>query len=196
MKSFYIATTLFTNETWKENKKWKERNNWDGCIYAVPSAISKYSRIPPEAKVYVIEMNNNTNKIMGIGVIKNKIRYNLKYKIHKNRYYNRYIYKDKSYVTREKLLKNDKRGFYKIFLKYLEKIVFRGSSHMKRGDGFRVMHLKWKRKNGKYISLPICPKIFGYYYKKFRDLSTKERLARLERIQFHILFGFNYLKFR
>ena len=82
--------TRFNNNTWEENCRWREKNNIPGCVYNSPVHIKE--EIPLMITIYVIEMNNNTNKIMGIGVIKNKIRYNLKYKIHKNRYYNRYIY--------------------------------------------------------------------------------------------------------
>jgi len=192
MKPFYIVTTRFTNKTWKENKQWRERNKWKGCIYGVPSIISTYSKIPNEALIYVIEMNNDTNQIMGIGALKNKANFMVRPRIYKEHGYNLYIYRDKyAHITREKLVAHNK--FYKIFVDYLEEIVFCGKSHMKRGQGFTSIKIKWKKKNNKLISLPIAPRYFSYFIKKFAALSKKERLARLERIQHHILNGCYYL---
>ena len=196
MKPFYIVTTRFTNETWIEHQRWKEANNWTGCIYGVPSLISESSKIPINARVYVIEMNNDTNKIMGIGVICNCFRANIRCKIYNDKSYNNYIYKDKAYISRKAIKALDKRGFYKIFINYLEKMLFRGPSHMKRGYGFTSIAIKWKKKRGKLISLPLNPKLFTYFYKKFGQLSKQERHARLERIQHHILWGFNCLRFQ
>ena len=195
MKPFYIVTTRFTNDTWEENLRWRKMNEWKGCIYGVPHLISIYSRIPPNARVYVIEMNNDTNKIMGIGVIKNKYR-SIRCNIYSDKYYNTYIYRDRAHITREKLMTYDKRGFYKLFVKYLEKMLFKGSAHMKRGQGLTGIAIKWKTKNGKLMSLPIATKFFSYFHKKLKNLPKKERLARLERIQYHILCGIKYLRFQ
>ena len=66
-KREHIGTTRFNAETWKENIEWREKNGWRGCIYGVPSSMP--SSIARGDIVYVIEMNNDTNKIMGIGKI-------------------------------------------------------------------------------------------------------------------------------
>ena len=47
--------------------------------------------VPPDTIIYVLEMNNSTNKIMGIGRIKNK-KY-AREKIYKSGEYNRHVYK-------------------------------------------------------------------------------------------------------
>jgi len=194
MKPFYIVTTRFTNKTWKENKQWKERNKWKGCVYGVPSLISNFSKIPYEAVIYVIEMNNDTNQIMGIGAFKNKANFMVKPRIYKEHSYNSYIYRDKfAHITREKLVAHNK--FYKIFVDHLEKMIFYGDGHMKRGQGFTSIKIKWKQTNNKLIALPINPRYFSYFIKKSADLSKKERLSRLERIQHRILNGFHYLRF-
>ena len=132
MKPFYIITTRFSNDTWEENKKWKERNKWEGCIYAVPSQISEYSGIPRDARVYVIEMNNDTNKIMGIGRIKNK-KY-AREKIYKSGEYNRHIYKGSFRKDASKFSPIEKE-----LIDQFEQIVFKGSSHMKRGSGISIL---------------------------------------------------------
>ena len=41
---YYIATTRFNNDTWRENNEWKERNDWNGCLYGTPVRIAdKYT---------------------------------------------------------------------------------------------------------------------------------------------------------
>ena len=51
--------------------------------------------------VFVIEMNNERNKIEGIGLIKNRIETLQKYYIYSEQNYNRYIYKGEYRIGRE-----------------------------------------------------------------------------------------------
>ena len=117
MKPFYIVTTRFTNATWEENERWKKNHGWKGCVYGVPSLISEFSKIPPRAVVYVVEMNNDTNKIMGIGAICNRYRIDLRERIYNDYFYNRYIYRDRAHITRDKLY--NLSPAYKKFVDYL-----------------------------------------------------------------------------
>jgi hypothetical protein len=95
--------------------------------------------VPHLALVYVIEMNNDTNKIMGIGLVRNYI--NLKYEvcIYKRRWkgnnYNRYIYNSAH--------RKDRSEINKKLLCALELIVFKGYGHFKRGPG--ITTIPWKR---------------------------------------------------
>ena len=66
-----ICLTRFTYKTLSENTEWKIKNNISGCIYGTPVTID--STIYPEENLIVIEMNNSQNKIIGIGLIKNKL---------------------------------------------------------------------------------------------------------------------------
>ena len=34
-EKFYIGTTRFTNETFKENSDWRKKHKWKGCIYGL-----------------------------------------------------------------------------------------------------------------------------------------------------------------
>jgi hypothetical protein len=56
-----IATTRFSNSTWNENVSFREKYNYKGCIYGSPSQLS--CKIDKDAVLFVIEMNNSTNKI-------------------------------------------------------------------------------------------------------------------------------------
>ena len=99
---FYIAVTRFNNETWRENQRWRENNNFTGCIYNTPIHIK--DAIPLEITLYIIEMNNQTNNIMGIGRLLNKVHTDKKYKIYNDNNYNRYTYKGNSYLSREAII--------------------------------------------------------------------------------------------
>ena len=75
-----LACTRFNNKTWQEYQDWLNTNQQTyeqiyqrplKCIYGTPREISN-KKIPPQAKILVIEMNNDENRIMGIGKIENK----------------------------------------------------------------------------------------------------------------------------
>ena len=61
---FWIGTTRFTNYTYKENQDWRERFKWKGCIYGLNKKLPL--TVPHLGLVFVLEMNNDQNKIMGI----------------------------------------------------------------------------------------------------------------------------------
>ena len=65
------------NYTYKENQDWRERFKWKGCIYGLNKKMPL--TVPHLGLVFVLEMNNDQNKIMGIGLIRNYI--NPKYKM-------------------------------------------------------------------------------------------------------------------
>ena len=136
---FYIGTTRFNNKTYSENLEWRKKHRHRGCIYALNKKIPDY--IPSNSFMFIIEMNNDQNKIMGIGLIRNK--YDTKQRIHiySNLHYNRYIYHSNKRVESEEIK-------YKKLLNVLEQLIFKGSRHMKRGQG--ITCIPWKRfKKGK-----------------------------------------------
>ena len=62
----HIGSVRFNSDTWEENKQWRNKNKWDGCIYGLDKQIPE--KVPYGSSVYIIEMNNTTNQIMGIGL--------------------------------------------------------------------------------------------------------------------------------
>lgn len=133
-EKFYIGTTRFNNETYNENSEWRRKHKWDGCIYGCNKKMPIC--IPHMSLVFVLEMNNDTNEIMGIGLIRNYV--NLKYKIciyKSDTNYNRYIYNSSIRIERENIPKK--------MLKLLETIVFTGYGHYKRGQG--ITTIAWKK---------------------------------------------------
>ena len=75
-----IACTRFNNKTWQEYQTWMSTyqpvyeeiyQRPLKCIYGCPREISS-KKIAPQAQILVIEMNNDENRIMGIGEIQNQ----------------------------------------------------------------------------------------------------------------------------
>ena len=125
-----IYVTRFNNITYKENKDWLKKNNETGCIYGTPVKLS--TKLLPDTHIIVLEMNNSNNKIEGIGIIKNKLVYNKKYKIYSDNNYNRFIYKSNFHISR-----NNFTEFEDNIIKNLEKIIFKSHYHCKRGQGIQ-----------------------------------------------------------
>ena len=79
-------------------------------------------------------MNNETNKIMGIGFIKNEHRSEWRSRIYKETEdYNRFVLKSKYHINRNDLLKKDKE-----IIIFLENILFYGAGHLKRSSNFTL----------------------------------------------------------
>jgi len=121
------AITRFTPETWKENINWCDRQG--ARLYNVPSPIPPSIGTIPY--IFMIEMNITDNRIIGVGMIKNKL--NLKKrkdKVYSKQQYNLYSYYCKSRLSREEFNEDEERS-----LETLEQFLFKGYSHMKRGIG-------------------------------------------------------------
>ncbi len=135
-----LAITHFNNQTYNENKRWRENNKYNGCIYNSPVKIKE--NIPLLSEIYVIEMNNDTNKVMGIGLIKNKVA--IKYhKIYIDNNYNRYTYLGKKWID-SYLIDDDT-------LELLESRLFKGKHHLKRSQGIVEVPIDVKTKFLDYI---------------------------------------------
>jgi len=125
-----LMITHFNNKTWNENCRWREKNSFCGCVYNSPVYIK--TDIPLMVSIYVIEMNNDLNKIMGFGKIINKVHTDKKYNIYEERNYNRFTYRGKYRIDVSEVELNSelKDNFLE-----LEKRLFKGKSHLKRGQG-------------------------------------------------------------
>lgn len=141
---FTVVTGRYNHETWESSTQYRNKHNLT-CIYAPPLRLSP--RIDLGSPVFVIEMNNTTNKIMGIGLIKNKLVTDKVYKVHEDSNCNRYIYIGEHHISREVLNK------YNPFLVYvLDEILFKGRTHSKRGSGLSKIPEK-------VLKLDICENI-------------------------------------
>ena len=131
-----IAVTRFDNTTYRENRDWSNKNGYQGCIYGTPMRVSE--KINPDDELYILEMNNSTNKIMGIGYIipgRNTIK---RAKIYRDNNYNRFIYNSSRRID----LEEDYVPVRLIrMLIILENLLFYGSRHCKRGQGIQLLPL-------------------------------------------------------
>lgn len=125
----HLMTSRFNNETFCENHDFRNRHPNIGCIYAAPEPVSQHIEV--DAIVFVLEMNNDTNQIVGIGLIQNRY-YCEKYRVYNNNNYNRYVYRGKQRIDRSEMTTQE-NAVMQIF----DILCFTGSKHMKRGQGLK-----------------------------------------------------------
>ena len=114
-------------DTWEENKKFREKNPNLGCIYGSPDKIAK--TIPIDSILFILEMNNDINKIMGIGMVKNH-PITGKYNTYKDGNFNRYLFLGKYRIDREEMTEEEEK-----IMKAFDVLCFTGNQHLKRGKG-------------------------------------------------------------
>jgi hypothetical protein len=98
--------------------------------------------ICPNNICFVIEMNNSSNKIEGIGIIRNKIETDYYYHVYKECTFNRYVYKGNYRLSRDQLI-----NYNSDIVHILDNILFKGKAHLKRGIGFTAITDKLLRKS-------------------------------------------------
>jgi hypothetical protein len=162
---YTLATTRFTNSTWETNQKYRENNNISGCIYGSPQEMSP--KILYDSLVFVVEMNNDSNTIEGIGMVRNRAHLDKYYNIYKDGNYNRFVYKSNYRLDRNKLLK-----YNRVLVEILDYILFYEKSHLKRGCGFTTITPKFLaskiREDCKKLDLnKIINTIIGYFKKEY-----------------------------
>jgi len=125
----FLLTSRFNNETLSENEKYRNKNPKFGCVYCSPDPVS--TKIPSESIMLVLEMNNDANKITGIGMVRNRAICG-KYHVYENGNYNRYVYIGKNRINRSEMTKEEDEimGVFDI-------LCFTGNRHMKRGQGLK-----------------------------------------------------------
>ncbi len=140
-----LAVTRFNTLTWNEYLTYKEKHNIKGACYATPVKITE--KVLYHSKLYVFEMNNDLNLIMGIGVILNTHSRGIKHNIYSNYDYNRYNYSSKIRLSREILCKKNNA-----LIKLMELLLFKSPTHYKRGYGIQVITDKKINELEPYIS--------------------------------------------
>jgi len=138
---FTIVTGRYNNQTWDASVCYRDRKKI-ACIYVPPYKLAE--TIDVNSPVFVIEMNNSLNKIMGIGLIKNKLITDKVYKVQEDSNCNRYIYIGEYHISREIL-----DGYNPSLVYVLDQILFKGYTHSKRGSGLT-------RIPEKVLKLDIC----------------------------------------
>lgn len=127
-----IATIRFNELTWGENLAYREAKGIQGCLYGLRLRVKE--QIPLNTPMFVVEMNNDKNRIEGIGLIRNFIASDKYYKVYENSDFNRYIYKSEYRVSREELMELNSD-----LVECIETMCFKGKTHQKRLPGITVM---------------------------------------------------------
>ena len=160
---FTIATTRFNNDTLETNYAYRKKYGF-ACMYCCPQEMSP--TIYYNTLVFVIEMNNQTNKIEGIGLIRNQLVLDKRYNVYSIGDYNRYIYKGDYWISRERLCYYDKE-----LVDIFETILFKGKGHFKRQSGISVVSSllfeKWE-----YDEEIIRTDLKNIFIKEFCSLNT------------------------
>jgi len=123
----YLLTTRFNNKTLQENREYCHRKNFSGCLYNTSTLVCR--RIPLNTNLYILEMNNDTNRIIAIGLVINDPIYN-KYKVYSDSNLNIYSYVGKYRIERETMNEEEE-----LIMQIFDHLCFKGHLHMKRGQG-------------------------------------------------------------
>lgn len=142
-----ILTTRFNNSTFEHNCRYREINSDIGCIYGSPLLLN--DKIQLDSLCFMIEMNNEENRIEGVGLIRNRthsdIRSSELYSCHN---YTRYVYKGKYRIDASMIERHNVE-----LLHLFNTILFKGKSHMKRSSGISKITSKLYKKE---ICLDFC----------------------------------------
>ena len=133
-QTIFLMTSRFNNQTAEENKRFRDEGWPDGCLYCAPQKFSE--NIPLHSKLLVLEMNNDTNTIMAVGLCVNKPLVE-RYSVYQEANYNRFNYVGKYRIPREQLDTTEEAVF-----KALDTLCFSGNEHMKRGNGIKQFPAK------------------------------------------------------
>ena len=136
-----ICTARFNKKTLNENLQWRERTNkLTSCVYGSPSELKPSIR--KNEWVIVLEMHNDINKIIGLGLIRNSPLKNNK--IYSCGNYNRHTYEGHIRIDLSNINNNDDNEILepadfteeeRIVIRILELSLFYGQMHSKRAKG-------------------------------------------------------------
>ena len=129
-KRHYLMTSRFNNKSFREMREYCRDSKSAKVVYGSPKEISMY--VPRDAIMFILEMNNDENRIMGVGLVKNN-PYPNKHVIYEDGNWNRYNFVGKNRIDRDEL-KEDEEWIFKA----LDIICFTGCRHQKRNQGITI----------------------------------------------------------
>jgi len=154
-----VCITRYNNQTWSERTAWLAANPDYACIYKSPVPIKPH--IPYETPLFVLEMNNDTNQIMGIGRIINEIRADRSYRIYTDQNYNRYTYLGRQRLDRADIMRSNINA---CVIETLERMLFYGARHAKRGQGIHELPVHIRNNRHGFNFTQFFTEIFNRVY--------------------------------
>ena len=143
-RHYDIYTTRFTSDTYYQNNRYRDSVNWDGALYG---SMVRFPENTPDKLLFILDMNNTTNKIMGIGLMVNKLARDQSITIYSKSSFNNYIYKSKYYIQLVDVeYQTELRSEWTKFIEEeFEGKLFYTKSNSKRGCGFMAFPRKFLR---------------------------------------------------
>jgi hypothetical protein len=135
--------------TYEQNMRYRNKFN-ETTIYGTTLKIR--DKYPLGCLIFIAEMNNEKNRIEGIGLIKNLLVHDKRHKIYDNGEYNRYIYRGKYWLSREQI-----HYFNPEILEIFDTVLFKGKSNLKCRMGITI----------------ITEQLFVHWIYELKDLKNK-----------------------
>jgi hypothetical protein len=132
-RSHYIMTSRFNSENHSEMLNYCVRHGKIGCIYGSYCEIS--FTVMPNAIMFILEMNNDKNRIMGIGMVRNVLT-EKRHSIYNEGSFNIYTYSGAKRIDRSAMTPDEND-----LIEELEKTCFKGKTHQKRCRGITLFPL-------------------------------------------------------
>lgn len=162
-----IYTTRFTSDTYYQNVRIKQNIKWAGSLY---STMLKFPVNTPDKLLFILDMNNTTNKIVGIGLMRNILAKDQSVNIYSNPAFNNYVYKSTYYISltqnhdfedsddscaKAKETKTESLEWSKYIEDEFEAKLFYGKSHSKRGGSFMVFPKRFKQRKHLFFLISL-----------------------------------------
>lgn len=136
-----IYTTRFTSDTYYQNMRYKQNIDWNGSLY---STMLTFPVNTPDRLLFILDMNNTTNKIVSIGLVQNALAKDQSPNIYSNPAFNNHIYKSAYHISLDGC---EEISYWRTFIEdEFEDKLFYGKSHSKRGGSFMTFPKKFKKK--------------------------------------------------
>tara|TARA_B100001142_G_C14316515_1_gene648674 strand:+ start:1252 stop:1956 length:705 start_codon:yes stop_codon:yes gene_type:complete len=164
-QKFDLYTTRFNSFTYQQNRRYKENMGFYGSIYSTTLPFPPSA--PTDKYIFIIDMNNTTNQIMGFGFLKNKLAAKQKLWIYDEPSFNNCVYKSNFYIPISEI---DNPKWSAFIENEFEKCLFYGKAHQKRGGSFsRFPIKKLKYKHLKFM-LTLFVIINPSHFRRIPDL--------------------------
>lgn len=158
-RRYYLMTIRYSNQTHTEMKDYCEKNKTRSikCIYGCPKIISDC--VIRDSILFVLEMNNDANRIEGIGMIRNTLQEppvpikgqhnsHRTFKIHDDGNLNRHVY-----IGSKRIDRSEMTEYEESVMAAFDIICFKGRNHQKRCHGITIFPLDVIEKCKKIIDL-------------------------------------------
>jgi hypothetical protein len=144
-RSHYLMTTRFNDKNHNEMLNYCSKSNKINCIYGSYTQISTI--VPENAIMFILEMNNDQNKIEGVGLIRNKFS-EKRHTIYKEDAFNTFSYLGPKRINRVDMTNEEDE-----IMTALDVLCFKSKQHQKRCRGITLFPLDILEKCKKKIDL-------------------------------------------